>query len=58
MVEMTAVTDCPPTPPFLEDVQTYFDCHDSSSYGDQGDGMIFGDLNSFVPPMFQCDFET
>uniref|UniRef100_B9IM93 AP2/ERF domain-containing protein n=1 Tax=Populus trichocarpa TaxID=3694 RepID=B9IM93_POPTR len=67
MMEMTAVADCPPTPPsgldptpcsFLEDVQTYFDCLDSSNYGDQGDDMIFGDLNSFVPPMFQCDFET
>ncbi|CAK7338135.1 unnamed protein product [Dovyalis caffra] len=66
MMEMTAVTDCPPTPSsgfdltpcsFPEDVQTYFECQDSSNHG-EGDDMIFGDLNSFVPPMFQCDFET
>ncbi|KAB5514473.1 hypothetical protein DKX38_028379 [Salix brachista] len=67
MMEMTAVADCPQTPSpgldltpcsFLEDVQTYFDRHDSSGYGDQADDMIFGDLSSYVPPMFQCDFET
>ncbi|KAJ6372478.1 hypothetical protein OIU76_026889 [Salix suchowensis] len=68
MMEMAAVADCPPTPSpgldltpcsFLEDVQTYFDRHDSSGNGDQADDMIFGDLiSSYVPPMFQCDFET
>ncbi|KAJ4839774.1 hypothetical protein Tsubulata_026569 [Turnera subulata] len=63
MMEMTAVADCPSTPAeldpppcsFPEDVQTYFECQDSSSYGEEND-IIFGDLNSFVPPMFQCDF--
>lgn len=65
MMEMTAVTDCPSTPAeldapacsFPEDVQTYFECQDSSSYGEEDD-MIFGDLNSFVPQMFQCDFDS
>ncbi|KAJ6914279.1 hypothetical protein NC651_016519 [Populus alba x Populus x berolinensis] len=56
MMEMTAVTDCPPTSFFPKDVQTYFECQYSSSYGDQGDDMIFGDYNLFMPPMFHFDF--
>ncbi|KAL9399610.1 hypothetical protein Peur_008571 [Populus x canadensis] len=65
MMEMTSVTDCPQTSSseleltpcsFPEDVQTYFECQYSSSYGDQGDDMIFGDYNSFMPPMFHSDF--
>ncbi|EEF33977.1 AP2-like ethylene-responsive transcription factor At1g16060 [Ricinus communis] len=63
MMEMTSMVDCPSTPAeleqpqsrFPEDIQTFFECPDSSSYG-EGDDMIFGDLNSFVPQMFQCDF--
>ncbi|KAG4204567.1 hypothetical protein ERO13_A04G052600v2 [Gossypium hirsutum] len=39
---------------FPEDIQTYFECQDSSCYGN-GDDLIFGELNSFGPSMFQCD---
>ncbi|CAL1415005.1 unnamed protein product [Linum trigynum] len=52
----------PPQCSFPEDIQTYFGSQDStSSYGGDGGGgshddMIFGDINSFVPPMFHCDF--
>ncbi|XP_050225802.1 AP2-like ethylene-responsive transcription factor At1g16060 [Mercurialis annua] len=66
MMEMTLMADNGPlTPPpeleqpqsrFPEDIQTFFECQDSSSYGDGSNDMIFGDLNSFVPQMFQCDF--
>lgn len=43
---------------FPEDVQTYFvdhQCQDSSGFVDGNDG-IFGELNSFMQPMFPCDF--
>lgn len=61
MMEMTSAVDSPPEssePPqytFPDDIQTYFDCQETSSYGD-GDDIIFGELNSLMPPMFQCDF--
>ncbi|XP_021276925.1 AP2-like ethylene-responsive transcription factor At1g16060 [Herrania umbratica] len=66
MMEMTSTADhCQLTPvvsepvqcSFPEDIQTYFGCQDSSSYGD-ADDIIFGELNSFMPPMFQCDFDA
>ncbi|XP_022730846.1 AP2-like ethylene-responsive transcription factor At1g16060 [Durio zibethinus] len=62
MMEMTSAADhCQLTPPvqrsFPEDIQTYFECQDSSSYGD-GDDIIFGELNSFMPPMFQGDLDA
>ncbi|XP_044472388.1 AP2-like ethylene-responsive transcription factor At1g16060 isoform X2 [Mangifera indica] len=34
---------------FPEDIQTYFGCQDE---------MLFGELNSLVSPMFQCDFDA
>lgn len=65
MMEMTSAVDSPtPSPPesseppqctFPDDIQTYFDCQEISSYGN-GDDIIFGELNSLMPPMFQCDF--
>lgn len=65
MMEMTSAVDSPALSPpessdppqctFPDDIQTYFDCHESSNYGD-GDDIIFGELNSLMPPMFQCDF--
>lgn len=68
MMEMTSAADraSPPPPPressgtrnpkcsFPEDVQTYFECQESSSF-EEGDSIIFGDLNAFAPPLFQCD---
>ncbi|XWS73133.1 hypothetical protein CRYUN_Cryun02cG0099100 [Craigia yunnanensis] len=66
MMQMTsAIDDCQLTSSvsepvqcnFPEDIQTYFECQDSSSYGD-GDDIIFGELNSFIPPMFQCDLDA
>lgn len=65
MLERTSATDSPPPSPpspppesdlprrsFPDDIQTYFDCHESNSYV-EGDDNIFADLNSF--PMFQCE---
>ncbi|KAJ7955684.1 AP2-like ethylene-responsive transcription factor [Quillaja saponaria] len=67
MMEMTSAADhclsgtAPesdlPQCTFPDEIQTYFGCDDSSSYG-EGDDIIFGELNSFVPPMFQCDFDA
>ncbi|KAL7162070.1 hypothetical protein ACSBR2_042528 [Camellia fascicularis] len=65
MLERTSVVDCPLTPlesdpprsSFPDDIQTYFDCQDASSYG-EGDDIIFGDLNSFASPMFQCELDA
>ncbi|KAJ8768127.1 hypothetical protein K2173_021067 [Erythroxylum novogranatense] len=65
MMEMTTAADCPSTPAELEtpqchlpeDITNYLECQDSSNYGD-GEHSIFGDINSFLPPMFQCDFES
>ncbi|XP_059643645.1 AP2-like ethylene-responsive transcription factor At1g16060 [Cornus florida] len=64
MLERTSVEDSPLSPPesdpprrsFPDDIQTYFDCHDSSSYT-EGDDIIFGGLNSFVSPLFQCELD-
>ncbi|KAK7828548.1 ap2-like ethylene-responsive transcription factor [Quercus suber] len=65
MMEMSSVAECSPMPSesdppqssFPDDIQTYFDCQDSSVYG-EGDDNIFGELKSYVPPVFQCDFEA
>ncbi|CAN0838239.1 AP2-like ethylene-responsive transcription factor At1g16060 [Linum grandiflorum] len=67
MMEMTSAVDHPLTPTnldleppqcsFPEDIQTYFGSQDSSNYEESSD-MIFGDINSFVPPMFNCDFNA
>lgn len=65
MLERTSAADCsstplesdPPRRSFPDDIQTYFDCHDSSNYAD-GDENIFGDLNSFSPStIFQCEID-
>ncbi|KAK3011863.1 hypothetical protein RJ639_010524 [Escallonia herrerae] len=66
MLERTSAADCPLTPPeesgtrrrsFPDDIQTFFDCHDSSSYA-EGDDIIFGDLNSYASPMFECELDA
>lgn len=61
--DKTSVVDCPETPPeveksrtsiFPDDIQTYFDCQDSSSFVEDSH-IIFGDLESFMlPMMFGC----
>lgn len=44
---------------FPADVQTYFECHqDSNKFGGDGDDMIFRELNTYVPPSFQCEFDA
>lgn len=46
---------------FPDDVRTYFDdhqCQDPSSAFADGDDGIFSELNSFMQPMFSCDFDT
>lgn len=64
MMEMTSMTDCPSShvdqldPPqcrFPEDIQTYFECQDLTNNYGEGDDMIFAELNSFEPQMFQSD---
>lgn len=62
MLERTSPNDCPsvlseselPRRSFPDDIQTYFDCQDSSSYV-EGDDIIFGDLNTFASPNFHCE---
>lgn len=70
MLERTnSVADCPTTPPatppdqldlprriFPDDIQTYFDCQDSSKYTEDED-IIFGGLNLFATPMFHCELD-
>ncbi|KAH0662830.1 hypothetical protein KY284_027761 [Solanum tuberosum] len=61
----SSAVDFPETPPeveksrrsttFPDDIQTYFDCQDSSSTFMEDSHIIFGDLESFVlPMMFEC----
>lgn len=60
MMEMTSVSDClSPSIPELDpapcanipdDIQTYFECQDSDSYGGtDADDVFFNELNSFMP---------
>uniref|UniRef100_A0A5B7AQG4 AP2/ERF domain-containing protein n=1 Tax=Davidia involucrata TaxID=16924 RepID=A0A5B7AQG4_DAVIN len=66
MLERTSADDGPLTPPesdpprrsFPDDIQTYFDCQDSSSCYTEADDLIFGDLNSFASPMFQFELDV
>ncbi|KAK3029362.1 hypothetical protein RJ639_037885 [Escallonia herrerae] len=60
MLERTSAADCPLTPPeesgtrrrsFPDDIQTFFD------YA-EGDDVIFGDLNSYASPMFECELDA
>nr|GMC75306.1 AP2-like ethylene-responsive transcription factor At1g16060 [Ipomoea batatas] len=66
MLERTsAATNFPATPPepdrprrsFPDDIQTYFDCDDSSSFVEEHD-IIFGDLSSFDSSMFHCELDA
>ncbi|KAK1317529.1 AP2-like ethylene-responsive transcription factor [Acorus calamus] len=41
---------------FPDDVQTFFECQVSEDGGD--DVTIFGDIESFAPPMFPCDLDS
>lgn len=47
----------PPRRTFPEDIQTFFDCHDSSSYTETDD-IIFGDLCSIAAPIFHCELDA
>lgn len=66
MLERTSVTpDDPSTPSeadlprrsFPDDIQTYFDCHEPSSYV-EGDDIIFGDLNTLASPIFHSELDA
>ncbi|KAF9688848.1 hypothetical protein SADUNF_Sadunf01G0030600 [Salix dunnii] len=46
----------PPRRCFPDDIQTFFDCQDSSSYTD-GDDIIFGELNSFDSSIFHYELD-
>ncbi|KAI9084588.1 hypothetical protein K1719_033576 [Acacia pycnantha] len=47
----------PPRRSFPEDIQTFFDCHDSSSYAETDD-IIFGDLSAIAAPIFHCELDA
>lgn len=73
ILERTSAADCPltPLPPltppesdrdpprrsFPDDIQTVFDCQDSSSYTDDDDINIFGELNPFASPIFHYELD-
>lgn len=66
MLQKTStMSEYPSTPPetdlprksFPDDIQTYFDCHEPSSY-DEGDDIIFGDLNTFTSPIFHSELDA
>jgi AP2-like factor (ANT lineage) len=61
IISMPSEYDQLPQCTFPDDIQTYFECEeiDSSIYGEGDDPHnIFGELNSFVPPIFHCDFDA
>ncbi|KAK4344442.1 hypothetical protein RND71_037536 [Anisodus tanguticus] len=71
MMEMTLAAECPPAPvelfdpgppqssSFPEDIKTYFDTQEFGNFGhDQGDDMIFNEINSFMQPLLEFDFNA
>ncbi|KAJ6393003.1 hypothetical protein OIU77_022475 [Salix suchowensis] len=66
ILERTSAANPPLTPPesdrdpprrsFPDDIQTFFDCQESSSYTD-GDDIIFGELNSFASSIFHYELD-
>lgn len=42
---------------FPDDIQTYFECHDSGSYT-EGDDAIFGDLQTFTSSMMEFELDV
>lgn len=68
MMEMTSAADCSsplmettPNPnipkcSFPDEIQTYFECQELGSFP-EGDDMIFSELNTFVPPLFNSEFD-
>ncbi|KAK4350164.1 hypothetical protein RND71_029477 [Anisodus tanguticus] len=65
MLERTSAAHCPETPSepdrprrsFPDDIQTYFDCQESSGFVEDHD-IIFGDLDSLALPIFQCELDS
>ncbi|KAJ7952008.1 AP2-like ethylene-responsive transcription factor [Quillaja saponaria] len=63
MLERTSMVDCASTPPeparrnFPDDIQTFFDCQDSSSSYTGSDDIVFGDLNSLASSIFHCELD-
>ncbi|XP_020587932.1 LOW QUALITY PROTEIN: AP2-like ethylene-responsive transcription factor At1g16060 [Phalaenopsis equestris] len=68
MLERTAMFDASSVPnefvgeqwprcSFPDDIQTYFGCHDNGGFNVEGDGTLFGELNAFEPPVFQCGLD-
>lgn len=58
MMEMTNAADLStpqelPQCTFPEDIQTYFECEDSTKY--EVDDIMLNEFNSFVHPIFHCD---
>ncbi|XP_010914036.1 AP2-like ethylene-responsive transcription factor At1g79700 [Elaeis guineensis] len=42
---------------FPDDIQTYFECHDSGSYA-EGDDAIFGELHTFTSSMLEFELDV
>ncbi|XP_027340514.1 AP2-like ethylene-responsive transcription factor At1g16060 [Abrus precatorius] len=60
MLQRTSAEDYPPPPPprtFPDDIQTFFENHDSGIYAETDD-IIFGDLTSIASPFFHCELNA
>ncbi|KAH7857760.1 hypothetical protein Vadar_016215 [Vaccinium darrowii] len=57
-ITTTESTLLQPRSSFPDDIQTYFDCSDSGSYDDKGDGITFSDLNLFASHIFNFEFDA
>uniref|UniRef100_A0A7N0USP1 AP2/ERF domain-containing protein n=1 Tax=Kalanchoe fedtschenkoi TaxID=63787 RepID=A0A7N0USP1_KALFE len=64
MMEMSLTADSPmtdesdmPKGRFPDEIQTYFESYDDSNGYEGGEEFMFGEFNSMVAPMFQCEFE-
>ncbi|XP_059318828.1 AP2-like ethylene-responsive transcription factor At1g16060 [Lycium ferocissimum] len=71
MMEMTLAAECPPaqvelsdpdqpqSSSFPEDMKTYFDTQEFGNFGhDQGEDMIFNEINSFMQPLLEFEFNA
>ncbi|XP_060211008.1 AP2-like ethylene-responsive transcription factor At1g16060 [Lycium barbarum] len=71
MMEMTLAAECPPAPvelsdpeppqisSFPEDMKTYFDTQEFGNFGhDQGEDMIFNEINSFMQQLLEYEFNA
>ncbi|KAK6774622.1 hypothetical protein RDI58_029861 [Solanum bulbocastanum] len=71
MMEMTLAAECPPAPvelpdpdppqssSFPEDIKTYFDTQEFGNFGhEQGEDLVFNEINSLMQPLLQFDYDA